>query len=174
MSLQMTPEEIKRSYKQAADKRKQISILADLNLCDTGFIITILKENGIPADELPRRRTKAEIEADNARRRKKRENKMTTQDNRQHEKEQAERQEEKAVTAYMSGTEGMCISPKDIRSINPTIRRPFKQETDDKIPEVVFEAVEREIGVCVETIKALTKRADELKRFLEDHKRAQA
>lgn len=48
--MQMTVEEIIRSYTQAKDKSKQIGILADPNGCDKGKIRSILRTRGV---ELP-------------------------------------------------------------------------------------------------------------------------
>ena len=42
--MQMTNEEIIKSYKEAKDKKKQIKILADLNTCDANIIKEILIE----------------------------------------------------------------------------------------------------------------------------------
>lgn len=41
--------EIIRSFKQAKDPKEQISILAELNACDTASIITVLREAGLVA-----------------------------------------------------------------------------------------------------------------------------
>lgn len=46
--MQMTVEEIIRSYTQAKDKSKQIGILADLNGCDKEKIRSILRTKGVP------------------------------------------------------------------------------------------------------------------------------
>lgn len=54
--MQMTSEEIKRSYQTAADPKVQIEILADLNLCQKEDIRRILIEQGIPEEELPKKR----------------------------------------------------------------------------------------------------------------------
>ena len=45
--FQMTPGEIVQMYKEAKEKRSQIKILAELNLCSQEEIKTILRENGI-------------------------------------------------------------------------------------------------------------------------------
>lgn len=52
--LSMSAGEIVTSYKQAKDKKKQITILSQLNLCTTDEIIEILKANGIDGRSLPR------------------------------------------------------------------------------------------------------------------------
>lgn len=44
--LQMTVEEIVRSYREAKDKAAQVGILADLNLCPKEMICKILVEGG--------------------------------------------------------------------------------------------------------------------------------
>ena len=52
--LSMSAEEIVTSYKQAKDKKKQITILSQLNLCTADEIIEILKASGIDGRSLPR------------------------------------------------------------------------------------------------------------------------
>lgn len=44
--MNMTENEIIRQYKEAKDKREQIKILADMNLCEREEIEKILKDNG--------------------------------------------------------------------------------------------------------------------------------
>lgn len=46
MSLKMSEHEICKMYRDAKDKNEQISILADLNVCDSGTIIDVLSRNG--------------------------------------------------------------------------------------------------------------------------------
>ena len=48
VKMQMTNEEIVKSYKEAKHKGQQIGILADLNVCPKELIIDILVEGGIP------------------------------------------------------------------------------------------------------------------------------
>lgn len=45
--MQMTNEEIARSYREAKDKKKQIGILAELNLCSRTEIEYILRDEGL-------------------------------------------------------------------------------------------------------------------------------
>lgn len=52
--MEMTAHEIVRSYKKAKDKKKQVGILAQLNLCTPEDIKKILVEGGISWRELPR------------------------------------------------------------------------------------------------------------------------
>lgn len=52
--MQMDHYEILRSYKEALDPRKQITILAELNLCSRSRIIEILIERGVDPRELPK------------------------------------------------------------------------------------------------------------------------
>ena len=47
VKMQMTNEEIVRSYNEAKHKGKQIGILADLNVCPKDVIIDIIVEGGI-------------------------------------------------------------------------------------------------------------------------------
>ena len=74
--LEMTPEEIVRSYREALDKKHQIEVLADLNVCFKEVIRKVLIENGVKPQELPRQRKKApsavaaEVKAHEAERRK--------------------------------------------------------------------------------------------------------
>lgn len=59
----MTTPEIVRLYKESKDKRKQISILSDLNACTEREIKDILINGGIDARTLPRQRKKEEAPA---------------------------------------------------------------------------------------------------------------
>lgn len=56
--MQMTNEEIIKSYKEAKDKKKQIKILADLNTCDANVIKEILVEAGEAAPRVYKRAAK--------------------------------------------------------------------------------------------------------------------
>ena len=52
--MEMTTNEIVRMYKEAADKKNQINILADMNLCTPDDIRAELIKGGIDARTLPR------------------------------------------------------------------------------------------------------------------------
>ena len=54
--MEMTDSEIVRSYREARDKRKQVKILSQLNLCEIEEILDILTKNGVKSQELPRTR----------------------------------------------------------------------------------------------------------------------
>lgn len=54
--MQMTDNEIVRNYREAKNKREQVTILADLNRCEKEHIIDILLKNGVDQRELPRKR----------------------------------------------------------------------------------------------------------------------
>ena len=54
--LEMTVEEIVRSYREAKDKEAQLEILADLNVCSKEEIRRVLVEGGVRQQELPRKR----------------------------------------------------------------------------------------------------------------------
>lgn len=56
--MNMTTNEIVRMYKDTADKKKQITILADMNLCTREEIRAELIKGGIDARTLPRKRKK--------------------------------------------------------------------------------------------------------------------
>lgn len=56
--MEMTTNEIVRMYKEAADKKNQITILADMNLCSTDDIRAELIKGGIDPRTLPRKRRK--------------------------------------------------------------------------------------------------------------------
>jgi len=56
--MEMTTNEIVRMYKEAADKKNQINILADMNLCTPDDIRAELIKGGIDARTLPRKRRK--------------------------------------------------------------------------------------------------------------------
>lgn len=53
--LQMSADEICRSYREAKEPNRQIQILAQLNCTDTETIIGILKENNEPLKKRPYR-----------------------------------------------------------------------------------------------------------------------
>ena len=55
MTRTMSDEEIVRNYREAKDKKKQVGILADLNVCKPEEIIEILKRGGVPHYALPRK-----------------------------------------------------------------------------------------------------------------------
>lgn len=59
-NMVMTNEDIVRSYREAKDRRAQIKVLAELNVCPQELIIEILKEGGIDWRELPKARKKKE------------------------------------------------------------------------------------------------------------------
>lgn len=52
--MQMTNEEIVRSYKEAKHKKEQVGILAELNACTRSQIIEILRAGGIENHALAR------------------------------------------------------------------------------------------------------------------------
>ena len=54
--MEMTKEEIVKSYREAKDKRRQLCILADLNECKEDKIREILLAGGIDGRQLPRQR----------------------------------------------------------------------------------------------------------------------
>ena len=62
MNLQMTEHEICQMFRDAKDKNEQISILADLNVCDSGTIIDVLSRNGfvpgLPKKKMAEKQTK--------------------------------------------------------------------------------------------------------------------
>ena len=58
IELEMTVEEIVRSYREAKDKAAQLEILADLNVCSKEEIRRVLLEGGVKQQELPRKRTR--------------------------------------------------------------------------------------------------------------------
>ena len=60
-NMVMTNEDIVRSWKEAKDRRAQIKILAELNVCSQEYIIEILKEGGVDPRALPRRRKQAAV-----------------------------------------------------------------------------------------------------------------
>lgn len=52
--MEMTPNEILRDFNSAKNKRTQIQILADLNLCDPSDIAAILIAGGADKRQIPR------------------------------------------------------------------------------------------------------------------------
>lgn len=62
--MEMSNFEIVRSFKEAADKKAQLQVLADLNVCSVDKIRTILIQEGIPHQTLPRNRVKKSVSVD--------------------------------------------------------------------------------------------------------------
>ena len=56
--MNMTRAEILKSYKEAKDKKNQIAILADMNICSKQEIRDELIKAGVPGEELPKFRDK--------------------------------------------------------------------------------------------------------------------
>lgn len=66
--MQMSNEEIVRSYREAKSKSKQLKILAELNACDTQKIKDILIGSGMDHRRLPRgEREKTAVQTEEAR-----------------------------------------------------------------------------------------------------------
>ena len=55
--------QIVREYRAAKHKRREISVLAQLNCCRESEILRVLEEGGVPPKEMPRKRRKPELEA---------------------------------------------------------------------------------------------------------------
>lgn len=53
--MPMSQADIAKEYREAKNKKQQIKILADENLCETGDIVRVLLAAGIPESELPKR-----------------------------------------------------------------------------------------------------------------------
>ena len=53
--MQMTNEEIVRDYNAAANKSKQVKVLADLNCVSPGEIRAVLAKAGVPGVKMPER-----------------------------------------------------------------------------------------------------------------------
>lgn len=62
--MEMSQGDIVRSYREAVDKKAQVKILADLNVCSQREIIEILIANGVKAQELPHQRKKNKAPAE--------------------------------------------------------------------------------------------------------------
>lgn len=60
--MQMSREDIVKSYKESKDKRHQIEVLADLNCIDKDAIRAILYEAGVPLPGKPKAQIKKPIE----------------------------------------------------------------------------------------------------------------
>lgn len=53
--MPMSQADITKEYREAKNKKQQIKILADENICKTGDIVRVLLAAGIPESELPKR-----------------------------------------------------------------------------------------------------------------------
>ncbi len=60
--MDMTAAEILKNYREAKDKKRQVRILADMNVCTIDEIKAILIAGGIDKRELPRTRQKTATE----------------------------------------------------------------------------------------------------------------
>lgn len=60
--MDMTAAEILKNYREAKDKKRQVRILADMNVCSVDEIKAILIAGGIDKRELPRTRQKTATE----------------------------------------------------------------------------------------------------------------
>lgn len=60
--LHMPPAEIRTRFLNAADKREQIKILSELNLCSREDIRKVLLEQGVPEDDIPKTRARKTAE----------------------------------------------------------------------------------------------------------------
>lgn len=60
--MNMTPAAIVRDYEETKDKRAQIQILADMNLCEKKEIEKILSQNGCELPPKPKRKNKENTE----------------------------------------------------------------------------------------------------------------
>lgn len=54
--------QIVREYRAAKHKRREISVLAQLNCCRESEILEVLKAGGVPSVEMPRKKRKPEPE----------------------------------------------------------------------------------------------------------------
>ena len=197
MKLSMTIDEIKRSYKQAGDKKKQIGILADLNAVPRSFIMTVLRENGIT--DLPRiRSTHAELAvmAENPKpviETQKDKTDMTKQGVRQYEKEQKdagndvkqEAQKNEAETVKTVTIHSLTKPPRTIPAqdfmkhlngeqiVENLLKKKDdareKQGTKIDIPHAVAFAIIEQMKVCDNTIRLMQKRKAELQVFCENN-----
>ena len=62
--MQMTNEEIVRGYNAAANKNKQIKILAELNMVSPGEIRAVLAQAGVEGVSMPKRVKQSKPEAE--------------------------------------------------------------------------------------------------------------
>lgn len=110
--MQMSNEEIVRSYREAKSKSKQLEILAELNACDTQKIKDILIGSGMDHRQLPRReRDKAAAQM-----------------------EEAKPEKEKRAAVKKKPENTQCGSAEPVKKEDP-------EPTKIYIPEIVKQAV---------------------------------
>ena len=123
--LPMSTYDITKMYKEAKDKRAQIDILADMNLCTTKEIREELIKGGIPFQTLPRKSRK--------------------------EKYTVKFDPVKGVAPVLPGVSNdepnTKTEPKNIKLVGAP------KLTFRDIPEAVYKAVENEIAVITKQIK---------------------
>lgn len=156
--MEMTEDEIARSYRQAANPGKQIRVLAELNLTNTSEIKKILERSGAMTKKSNKGESESNKEPENAVKRKyTRKPKETTESI-------------KRVKAELCNSKEKQIGSKavtDIKANEPAAGCSDGASGGSRIPTAVREVLEREIAAINEHIYALSGRLVEIEGFLE-------
>jgi len=143
----MTEGEIVRSYKDAKDKNKQISILKDLNGCSTYDICQVLIKNGVEIANPPKKRGRKPA-SKNA------------------EAEVKANMSKEEVSTNGSGEQGDKIE-KNITTPMPSAETHEDTKVKaDVIPNAVRRICEQRIETLTGEIMAIEKEVEEIQRFL--------
>lgn len=135
--MQMSNEEIVRSYREAKNKAKQLEILAELNACDTQKIKDILIGSGMDHRRLPRgEREKTAVQTEEAR---------------------PEKEKRAAVKKKPENTQ--CGSVKPVKKEDPEPPKIY-------IPEIVKQAVTEKMIQVQESMDQNVADLSELHEFL--------
>lgn len=140
--MDMTPDEIVVSYRQAKEKGKQLNILADLNVCSVDDIVKVLVEHGgYQLERRSRSRGKAKL------------------------------LREKAPTEPVPPAEKIPYKKPEIIPEPPKpepVPEPAKEPEKEKIPPVVRRALDSGFKYLADEIDARLNRIEELKAEIEE------
>lgn len=158
--MEMSEEEIVRSYKEAKKKRGQIQTLAELNACDKQKIISILKKHNITLPGNPNFRKSSDKQSDNA-------NKTIVVITDKEDK----KTKEKENTEIMDHTIRTNIKPEDKEETNGTAaaEAAVPETVKIKIPDSIRDQLNRDLESIKEQISKLVDRKIDIQKFLNEH-----
>lgn len=162
--MQMNENEIVRDFKEAKEKRKQISILADMNQCSREQIREILLRNGICEAELPAkpgRRRAAETEVFHQQVKK---NHAKPEEFRSGKQEPAEEQTKEPEETVVPKTVEEMLSMEE--TSEPEEVHVAATEVRHEVPESVKKACRDRIWGIAQEIGLLERERRELQKFL--------
>ena len=152
--MQMTQREIVTSFREAKDKREQIKILSQLNLCPEEEIRAILIKGGIDGRALPRKKRKEPFELDKATNA----SEEAVQACPPVEEVQATPTEEAADTPEAQETAGIVIpDPSDVQGQTASVLKKHKERKHSRLVKTAIsffiESLQEKIRACEEEIE---------------------